>query len=357
MSNPLAPLILNNQPNAPGGGIQGVGPIGFPDITADGGPYTDFSPGSNPYGSVGFIDSVPQNGDVTEIYGIDNIPQQFTCAPWDDESERYIMPGMMAFCVKQWDQVEGTTLILTLPKLNQVLQEAYNDFEELLNDQDQRAIQFSGYLIKYGERALEQYHQQVKRGTLETIPKDISADLKNFHDMATQDHFCYLTKFGILSKIEYLGVVNNTNRAISLEGYRQNNHYQQVNVIMAKRAEVSNLFGCAENVTTGSILWLLLRRKPKTVQGEIKYAEFYVVPHGCKEKRHTRLLDVEYKDPSGDFVQGHHWTVGSVLIPGNSSPTQARIMAAANIGYNCSENLAYNEHATLPTLYVALGFR
>jgi len=358
-THPMAAEILRNQPLSPGGGIQGVGPTSFPNFDAGSGPFTEFEPAgaANGVGRLAnFINSVPRDGDVTEIYGIDNIPQQFFCAPWDDESERYIMPGMMAFCVQEMDKIENTALILTLPKLNQVLREAYDDLEILLKDGDAHAVRFNKYLTEFGERALEEYNQLKKRNQLDLI-LDRPGERKDFFEMSTQDHFCWLTKYGILNKIQYLGVVNNTNRAISLEGYRQNNNYVHVNVIMGKRAEVSNLFGDLEHVTSGSILWLLLRRKLRNVAGEAKFCEFVVVPHGCTEKRHPRLLDEEYMDPSGNLMRGYHWTVGSVLVPGDYSPQQSQISAASNSGYMCSENLAYKEHATLPTMYVALGFR
>ena len=355
--HPMSAEIMNQQPNYPGGGFP-AGPISFPNIQPSG-PFAEWYPRgatSSLSGVAGFIDSQPVNGDVTEIYGIDNIPKQFLCAPWEDESERFIMPGMIAFCVKEYDAIESTSLILTLSKVNQVMYDAYNDFDELVKYGDLEANEFKGYLELFGEKALEMYHQHLKKPTAEVDPT-LEGKLKRFQELAVKDHYCWLTKFGILNKIEYLGVVNNTNRAISLEGIRQNNHYVNVNVIMGKRCEVANLFGDLEHVDTGSKLWLLLRRKARIANGEITYKEFTIVPHGCRYKDYPRQLDEEYKDPSGRFVRGWHWTVGSVLNPPRFSPQNSQITTASNTGNLLSERLAYEEHALLPTMYVALGFK
>jgi len=64
-----------------------------------------------------------------------------------------------------------------------------------------------------------------------------------------------------------------------------------------------------------------------------------------------------YTDPSGRSVRGHRWHVGTVLIPGTSSPQPKQIENAANISSLCNERDAFNDHGSLPTLVVALAFK
>jgi len=317
-------------------------------------PFVEWDTRRNETGPAEFMKygKAPMNADVVEISGVDNIPQQYMCLPWEDESDRFVLPHMLAFALKEYDCIENTTVILTLPKLNQVLYESYHDFRKLVDDNDSITVNFDVLLKKYGEAALEMAHDKQKNGEKVQNP-----ELEKFFKMSTEDFYCWLTKYGIMSRISYLGVINNVSRAISLENIHQTGQYTTVNVVMGKRCEVANVFGDVDHVTSGSRLWLILRRKSTIKNGNVEYREFHVVPHGCRYKDFPRQLDLQYIDPSGRYFRGEKWTIGKVLTPGSFSPQKGQMESASNCGLFCNERSAYETHLGLPTMYIAAGFK
>lgn len=343
-------------------------------ITNPNAPRVSFEPSGNPANpAVNGIASALGYGaaptSITKIdLGTDFIQYTYLAPPWHDDTNKYIMPEMLAFGVNELDTEVNSTTVLTLPKLNQILQTSWQDFLAVSDKNDpesyKNAVEFRGYLEKYGERALESYEMaRQKPYIMENMKKDdpnnTLKDLAEFHRMASQDVFCWCTRFGILRKINFLGNVVNTNRAVSLEladDTGAHDHYTQVNVGHAKRLYVANVFGPSDRVTTGSKLFLNLRRKKVTQRGKVEFAEYQVMPLGTLDD-YARQADHSYTDPSGRHMTGHCWPVGTVIVPGTRTPNPVAAVNAANVGVRCNERDAYESHGTLPTLTVAVGFK
>ena len=307
-----------------------------------------------------------------QIKGLDFIQHTYLMPPWGDgESEKYIGTNMLVFTLNALDGKDGSTIILTVPKLNQLMHDAYVDFESFSrpNDPDfyPEAAAFKRYLEHFGEGALEYYHYARKWSPekLEQMRKDLEkedmgfSELQEFYAMAFKDVFCWLTKLGITQKVSFSGsVINRSGDNMDDESrFSGMSHYYQVNVCVAKRWSVSNIFGTADNVTTGSKLWINLKRKVVQTRDGIQYREFQAVPFGSKTDDYPSRTSVHYVDPSGRTMFGHTWKVGVVIQPGKFSPQIANIKRAANVGHTCNERIAFDEHATLPLLYVAIGFK
>ena len=181
--------------------------------------------------------------------------------------------------------------------------------------------------------------------------------LEDYYEMATKDFYCWLTRFGILSRVNFCGSVINVNRGTSLEGYtdvRSTQHYTQVVVGIAKRVRVANVFGEHDNIDTGSQVWLALKRKAHMYNaGEV--GAYCVVPGGSMKGWPT-VFERTYNDPSGRPMIGWVWRLGVVLTPPTSFSTQSVCQRAANLGYRVNEREAYEYHGTLPTMYVAFGY-
>jgi hypothetical protein len=181
--------------------------------------------------------------------------------------------------------------------------------------------------------------------------------LEDYYEMATKDFYCWLTRFGILSRVNFCGSVMNVNRGTSLEGYtdvRSTQHYTQVVVGIAKRVRVANVFGEHDNIDTGSQVWLALKRKAHMYNaGEV--GAYCVVPGGSMKGWPT-AFERTYNDPSGRPMIGWVWRLGVVLTPPTSFSTQSVCQRAANLGYRVNEREAYEYHGTLPTMYVAFGY-
>jgi hypothetical protein len=345
----------------------------------------------------------------------DFISQQYLTPPWGDESEKYIMPDMLCFTLGAnrsfgQDEAPNTTVVLTLAALNQLLHSQWDEFQASISNGDQDSIQFATYLNTFGEDWLETYHKErqspkrwealknilgptlvaapVATPPVETggaaatgesgsrgggrggssgssgggggggagAPIDWDA-LETFYQMATKTFFCWQTRFGILSRVHFAGSVMNVNRGTSLEGYENvlaSQHYTQVTVGLAKRVRVANVFGDREHVTTGSKVWLTLKRKQSLYKNGAMGA-YCVVPGGSHMGWPT-VAERTYKDGSGREMVGWVWRVGIVSTPPQSYCAQSACQRAANIGYRVTEREAYEFHATIPPMYVNFGY-
>lgn len=355
---------------AAGPGQGGFGGIDGPDV-----PYVSWAPRGASYDQTGpaaFLNNgvAPTSHGHISIKSLDFVQRQYLCPPWGDDSQQYIMPDMLVFSVNEMDPTEDSTTILTLSKANQLMREAYTDFVDASDPAHPsffaEAGAFKVALEEYGEAMLESYHVARQLNKETAFRKQFEAEagfakFRAFYDACKTDMFCWLTRFGITQKMSFLGSVINVNRATSLESMdmtQHTDHYCQVNVCLAKRGLVANVFGHSDVITTGSRLWLTLKRKQRYARGgEMKPAEYTIVPNGSAIRDGPSLAERAYQDPSGRAMRGHYWRVGVVITPGNFDPSDTAMVTAANIGVQCNERRAYEDHGTLPTMYVAMGFK
>lgn len=295
------------------------------------------------------------------LKGFDFVQYVYLAPPFGDDSQRFIAPEMLAFVVNNRAPDDMSTTVLTLAKVNQIAKECYDEYRIISDNRagntetSKEAIEFKGYMEKYGERSLEVFNK-----IRDTYDATELADMIRFSELAVQDLFCWLTRFGIMSRITYVGPVINTNAATSLQELdttQYSDHYCEVNVCYAKRGKIANVFGRAFDVTTGSRLWMCLQRKRIVTHQGVHFGHYQVVPGGSKTQHRPSDRDRLYIDDSGRTMLGHVWTVGTVMVPGPSSPSQNQIQDASNTGARCNEREAYEQHGTLPTLVVAVAFK
>lgn len=305
---------------------------------------------------------------------LETTPIQYTylCPPGGPDADmRYAMPEMPAFSIKAFDQYEGSTPIVTLAKLNQYLHDAHNDFERASSpahgDSYDDAITFKRYMETFGESGLELCHQARGNRAMRAWYTDRMtekgakfSDLEDFYRMSTQDFYCWQTKFGILSKVNYVGPLIGVGRDVSLEA--ENNtfgmdHYSVLNVAQARRCAIGNIFGGRDKVTIGVVLWFVLTRKRVIKNGKATFAEFVVLPSGDKSEQYPTMAMLSYTDDSGRPCFGHRFIVGKVHTLGKRNPNPVAMQNASNTGITCNERLAYEDHGTLPTLQIIAGFK
>lgn len=123
---------------------------------------------------------------------------------------------------------------------------------------------------------------------------------------------------------------------------------------VAKRARVSNVFGPASRIMTGSKLWCVLRRKTKP-NGDIGC--LVVEPGGSNVQDYPIAGDIEFDDLNQTVARGHVWRVGVVHRQADRNAANVSIQQAANLGLYCSERQAYEAHGTLPSMYVLIGVK
>lgn len=285
---------------------------------------------------------------------------QYLTPPTNDNANMYLKSGMLAFTIREKDCDDGATLTYPLFLLNQLMRDQWNDFVQATSppSNDPEMLEFLGWLQKYGEQGLLSYHKAEKNGDLKKYDDaGIRDELHQFRERAMQDGYCYLTQFGILNKINWSGVVINTNRAESLDTLDDTvntRHYSQANMGLAKRLLTAQCFGPADHITTGSTCWIALKRE---LCHNGKYGCYVLYPGGSKLRKAPLPHELRYVDERGDLCTGFVWTVGTVIDPAKGSPQPAALEAANNTGYYTSPDASSQMFATLPTMYLAVGYK
>jgi len=320
------------------------------------------------------------------------ISWQFQVPELVDGSPPLLMEGMPLFAVTERGPADlDVTVVMSLAKINQYARDQWNDFVTYTTDGPNPHFnfemrQFLTSMRVYGERGLRDYHwakQNAKHdGVARRLLAQYDADpctrrskwlddvnnertvpltLREYYARATQPGYCYLTQFGFLQRLRFLGFILAVNKGTSLEDCMEDGqHIFTVSVAVGKLVEVTNCFGTDEEITIGSRLWIELCRQPCAPSAKgpsVPYGCYQLMPRGAKVRDYPRLCDVGYQDESGALTLGHYWRVGVVLEPPGRAASQSSITQATNCGAFSNPELAYKMNALLPSMRVAVGFR
>lgn len=326
------------------------------------------------------------------------ITWQFQVPELPDGSPSLLMPGMPLFAVTERGPADlDVTVVMSLAKINQYARDQWNDFVTYTSDGlnphfNYEMREFLTSMRVYGERGLRDYHWAKQNAMHDRVARKLlveydgqtntkiliskwNADkdsgntepltLREYYARATQPGYCYLTQFGFLQRLRFLGIILTVNKGVSLEDcMEEGQHIFTVSVAVGKLVEATNCFGTDDEITIGSRLWIELSRQPCPAttaddpnQPRIPYGCYQLMPRGAKVRDYPRLCDVGYQDESGAFTQGHYWRVGVVLEPPGRAASQSTITQATNCGAFSNPELAYKMNALLPTMRIALGFR
>jgi hypothetical protein len=287
------------------------------------------------------------------------IQHHYLTANWRDNSHNELMEGMLVFTAADVKPEDGVTTIVSLPKLNNLLRNAYDEFQEMAREVGSEAAEFQDLLYTYGEDALSQYIHSVNNRTVDTDYKGIDADdakyLARMYALHARPVFCYQTKIGLLNLWNPTGAVINTDRGTSMEAdfdpYNANN-VAVSNLNLAKVARVGNVFGPSHKLVGGVRLYHVLRRAPLRDGG---FGHFQVVPMYVDGGNYVPINAHQYMDPSGRWVSGHTWYIGTVLSSPENSVTPAAIERATGLGLGATPRLAYEAHGAIPMMRVSIG--
>lgn len=286
------------------------------------------------------------------------ITWQYLCPPLNDRSDLLLMPDMLVFGINQMDPEESSNMLLSLSKANCLMQNQHADHTLAIvpgsPQYDDEHFEFHRWLRDYGEAGLEHYAHVRESGNKEKIAA--LGELQRFWERATGDDFCWLTTYGILKRISFLGIIITANRGVGIETIDQtaaSEHYTQVTVGVAKRVRCAQMFGNNCDITTGSNVWITLSRK---YLGRGKYGAFQLKPGGSKHRDRPLVGETRYIDDAGITQTGHVFRVGVVIEPANQEPASFAVETANNTGYQTSERNSSEAHATLPTVYLAVGY-
>lgn len=276
------------------------------------------------------------------------IVYSYPLMPYGDGSEERMMEGMIVFNARYIDSVHGLHAIVTLSKLNNIMRDANETYQQYLREQDPEALAFQRYLKTIGEPALEEYHR--------TRQSDI-AGIVDFYNMATKDIYCYQTKFGILQRWNYLGVVLSKQEAsslMSIDMTASSEHVHVIGVVVGERARTFNIWGTSKETIVGSKTWLILRRARLRKDEAGGRGQFQIVPYASRVRDSIPHAVIHYHGGKDEaLIRGHAWMIGTV-----SEGTNVNAIGAARqnaLGIFTSEQGAYEATVSLPYFYLQLG--
>lgn len=328
--------------------------------------------GSQTYG-YGLPSSMDPHANI-ELEGHVTLTGSYVSPPMPDMGDLLLASGMPSFAVREKidieeDGITGLTLIASLPQVNKLLADQWADHKRQSSGTentnpyyDEDHAVFRRYQMQYGEAALEAYAVAFKDKNRHLLARYTSGnpDIADYFQKSTEDGFCYLTTYGILQKLNFLGVILSTNRADS--GYDNESAglrdgFTSVGMAVGQRAECAQLFGPNSEAVVGSPVYLTLTRhkcgpdfKPGT------FGRFVVIPRASATLPYLPAQCTTYLDESGRMCRGHVWMVGTVTFPAEKEPSkEAQELACGRGGSMITPQRAFDAQGFLPTFYLALG--
>lgn len=279
------------------------------------------------------------------------IDQQYTTPVSGYNYFAEMREGQLAFCIRIDPGEPGTTFILTLPQLNKLMREQWDDFVMSTSGSaannprfDSYSRVFLNYMQNYGEHGLQLYEKLVYAGKAND-PK--YGNLQEYWSMAKEDRFCYLTLYGIRHRVSYLGPIQNMTNSYTLNPVVRDHGQGTIVVGMGQRVECSQIFGRMDEVTHQASLELLFTRMPCH---DSLFGSFCVYPRVT-----SRHSSATFRDESGALCQAYVRHVGFVHTVPSKESSGYTIMKAANTGPSVTSEEAWAEHCQLPKFYINAG--
>ena len=162
----------------------------------------------------------------------------------------------------------------------------------------------------------------------------------------------YLTRYGIMSHWNFVGVVINVSRGTSQEAFDQTDSVAVVNVGLGKRVRTTNIWGTRKFTEVGTKQDLILTRKELS---DGTFGAFQYLPYSRRTREYALGSSVRYGDLGDQLVRGRVLPIGTVIEPCDRNPQESRREFAAGIAAGGNTKLAYEAHGTLPQFYIAVG--
>ncbi len=363
-----------------------------------GNPYAGVSAGPGTFGNFGmpnmggpgmptYKDFLPSSMDPSNNNTLDSwmaITQQFSCPPLaGDRSDLLLTPDTPAFTVNErldnlqlGEQYNGTTIVLSIARVNLLAKQQWDDLMIATANPpalgavstnpkfDLDAYEFLECLQKIGEYQLEAYaNAKLHNHTKKKLQNGAhSSKLATFLARATEDGYCYLTRYGTLQRLSFMGIVITANRGdsgLDHDALEAGANITHITMGIARRVRCAQMFGSNRDVVHGSRVYLVLtRRRTEPREGGVPFGAYVIKPYACPGGRNDYVPGAchAYYTENGQLGHGHVWTVGTVIECAEKEPVPSAREQAANTGSYVNEQLAYQMSGSLPTFYVAVGF-
>ncbi|MDB9801155.1 hypothetical protein OAB94_02135 [Flavobacteriaceae bacterium] len=255
--------------------------------------------------------------------------------PWSDNREMFLSGGMIVYGVKTTID-DGLFADMSLAALNSTFEQSKDFFDKMVKEKDTESKKFDDFLKKKdGEKKLLYWSSLHSKGR---DPTGVDDDYdKDMYALASQPVYNCLTRYGILTSYNYLGVSLTNNEATSLvdiSSQMNQSHVTTVNIAFAKKVEVANIWGGKKVVRPGAHLYLQLTQDSIDKPYEIKPITSF---------RNARL------QVNGDYV----WYVGVVKYGINRYGPESSIRKVIS---HSDPRQVFSAVSNLEKIEVNLGF-
>lgn len=270
-----------------------------------------------------------------------------------------LLPGMIVFTCGQPDEL-GYAAVLSLHDLNRIARKETEVHWSAVQRGDLGHFEFHKAIDFYGEKGLEEYararRERAPAAYLNALDSATIGGgawgLRELWEKSTSDDFCYLTRYGILQRIRYLGVISSVGAVATSAGTQYfgatGSHLLTISVGVGKRSRVTNVFGDSDQLTVGTRLSLILNR-------EGPFAPFAILPYASKLRPEPSNAQMRYFSGLGQWCRGFRWIVGVVIdMPTVACSALSRSQAVKD--KIPPEDVA-EIHKGLPMFYAALGYK
>jgi len=271
-----------------------------------------------------------------------------TIVPWLDGTHRFIQPGMLVFNSRYVDPRYKLTNTAPIFKVNMELRKCSNNFYFPNPDKPvtQDANRFRQLLQKHGEIGMEWYfnYEQGRFNTFKTSP-DFD-ECRDLYQLALKPEFSGLTKWGILKRWNFTGVVlskgESTGAGVYLDHHDASDTTYVAGIVHGEAARTLDVWG---GLKAGHHCFLILTRVGK---------HFEWKPYASSSREYPPKHLIYYKDDCEIPCRAHVLYVGLCTEKREHEPSRAQVEGA--LGYiDFDVEKAYKLNGSLPQVVVQLG--
>lgn len=272
-----------------------------------------------------------------------------TIIPWADGTHRFTQPGMIAFNSRYLDPRYKLTNMAPIFKVNMELRKCSNNFYYPNPDTPltQEALTFKRFLETYGENGIKNYYdyETGKNPDFANAGKEFD-ECKLFYRLAFKPEYAGLTKWGILHRWNFCGIVlskgESTGAAVYLDHHDSSDTTYVAGVVHGEAARANDIWGVG--LKRGHHLFLILKRVGR---------HFEWTPY-CSTREYPPRRLISYEDDSKMPCRAHVQYVGLCTEKRERDVSQAQIEGALGfIDFDVEK--AYKMNGSLSQIVVQVG--
>lgn len=297
----------------------------------------------------------------------------YTCVPYSENAQEssdlsqrtHLEQGDMCFCDTV---VQGKYLlynVLNVAQLNDTLRKNHATHRMSLFKEEPENVKFQRYMERYGEATLNVFHYHKKEGTLRLLfnaagmsgagdaaealqgedPnvnealdalrgvsrttgwREIASEMNDFHKMAQTKDLFALTKFGIMSHWNFIGIMRTSLDPDRVTGRQQFGYARTLSIGVVTKGNFEGALQLWPLVNAQSKLSLVLTRE----FGDQGHGPFQIFPYADSVRESIPKALLTYRDESGQLCEGHRINVGVVNLPPNKQADKSKRWMAAGI--------------------------